>query len=630
MPIGLDLSLGMLRRRARPRRARSATRRRSPSPTGVADGVVCGFALRNFTDLAGCLSRDGARAAPGGRVALLEVGAPEGRLARAGFGVWFNHAVPAIGGVVSDRAAYRYLPASVAYLPAPDELRDELVAAGFSGVNRHLLSGGLSQLLHRDAHRPAPVTIARARRTEVERPRRPTDRDALLRVAARERRRCTRPTSSSLARLRRGDEVELPGGGLADPTAPSAVARALDVDRARRRRPDPGAPASSRSGRLPFDPQRPASLVVPSAAVRLGARRRPRLGHPGRTSDRERGATAWRRGARRRGALPLAARPTPIVESLAERPSAEAFAARGRTLRRERLRAGEVAQGRPREERRRALRRARSTPRRLRPRCTPRPRVRPLRLPGGPRAVRRRQPRAHRRDRRRRGDRAPARGHRARSRRRRSDDEQIAWLLASSKNLAEHAAVVEDIVAAARPAVRRASHAAEAPSIVRLSTYARLGTWIDGKLRGPLDAPSAIAALAALHPTPAVGGVPRDVALAIIGELEAAPRGLWAGAVGWVDADGTSTWTLATPRGVAGRRRSLRGLGRARGSWPTPSPHDERDETGGKLASVLRALAALSVGAAPRAGGDRPARDEQERLDARSRSTSWTCPAPGR
>jgi demethylmenaquinone methyltransferase/2-methoxy-6-polyprenyl-1,4-benzoquinol methylase len=55
--------------------------------------------------------------------------------------------VPIIGGVLSDRDAYRYLPRSTAYLPPTDQLRAMLNDAGFSSVNRRALSGGLSQLL---------------------------------------------------------------------------------------------------------------------------------------------------------------------------------------------------------------------------------------------------------------------------------------------------------------------------------------------------------------------------------------------------------------------------------------------------------------------------------------------------
>ena len=117
-----------------------------PIASGAADGVVCGFALRNFSDLAAAASEMARVLRPGGRLALLEVGAPTGRVTRAGFSIWFNRVVPLIGAAVSDRAAYRYLPASVAYLPAPDELRELLRDAGFSGVNRRQLSGGLSQL----------------------------------------------------------------------------------------------------------------------------------------------------------------------------------------------------------------------------------------------------------------------------------------------------------------------------------------------------------------------------------------------------------------------------------------------------------------------------------------------------
>jgi demethylmenaquinone methyltransferase/2-methoxy-6-polyprenyl-1,4-benzoquinol methylase len=62
--------------------------------------------------------------------------------------------VPLIGGLLSDRAAYRYLPKSVAYLPAPDRLVDSLKRAGFHDVEHRQLSGGLTQLI--TASRNAP------------------------------------------------------------------------------------------------------------------------------------------------------------------------------------------------------------------------------------------------------------------------------------------------------------------------------------------------------------------------------------------------------------------------------------------------------------------------------------------
>jgi demethylmenaquinone methyltransferase/2-methoxy-6-polyprenyl-1,4-benzoquinol methylase len=55
--------------------------------------------------------------------------------------------VPRIGGLLSDGAAYRYLPRSAAYLPPPAELVRRLAAAGFSDARRQPLSTGIAQLL---------------------------------------------------------------------------------------------------------------------------------------------------------------------------------------------------------------------------------------------------------------------------------------------------------------------------------------------------------------------------------------------------------------------------------------------------------------------------------------------------
>ena len=84
---------------------------------------------------------------PGGRIALLEVAEPPNRLLRAGHGFYFGKVVPLIGGLLSDPAAYRYLPRSVAYLPEPAVMLDQLRDAGFDGVDRRLLSMGIAQLV---------------------------------------------------------------------------------------------------------------------------------------------------------------------------------------------------------------------------------------------------------------------------------------------------------------------------------------------------------------------------------------------------------------------------------------------------------------------------------------------------
>jgi demethylmenaquinone methyltransferase/2-methoxy-6-polyprenyl-1,4-benzoquinol methylase len=80
-------------------------------------------------------------------VALLDVAEPANPLLRAGHAVYFGRVVPLVGGLLSDGAAYRYLPQSVAYLPPPDEMVAMLERAGFSHARRRLLSVGIAQLL---------------------------------------------------------------------------------------------------------------------------------------------------------------------------------------------------------------------------------------------------------------------------------------------------------------------------------------------------------------------------------------------------------------------------------------------------------------------------------------------------
>ena len=134
--IGADLSWGMLAARARPVRSCSATPPTCRWPPPRCDGVVCGYALRNFTDLAGSLHEAARVLRPGGRMAVLEVAAPPSGVLRSGHRLWFERVVPAIGGLLSDAEAYRYLPRSTAYLPDEVPLRGLFLDAGFSAVGR--------------------------------------------------------------------------------------------------------------------------------------------------------------------------------------------------------------------------------------------------------------------------------------------------------------------------------------------------------------------------------------------------------------------------------------------------------------------------------------------------------------
>jgi demethylmenaquinone methyltransferase/2-methoxy-6-polyprenyl-1,4-benzoquinol methylase len=146
-PIGFDLSFGMLAAARTAAPLAQADALRLPVADGRVDGVSCGFALRNFVALAPFLAELGRVVRPGGRIGLLEVGTPANPVLRWGHGVYFGKVVPIIGGLLSDPAAYRYLPRSVAYLPEPGRLLGMVAEAGFVDVERTLLSTGIAQLI---------------------------------------------------------------------------------------------------------------------------------------------------------------------------------------------------------------------------------------------------------------------------------------------------------------------------------------------------------------------------------------------------------------------------------------------------------------------------------------------------
>src|SRR3954447_20253294 len=135
-PIGMDLSFGMLAAARTTAPLAQADALRLPLADGRADGVTCGFALRNFVDLGAFLTELGRVVRPGGRIALLDVAEPPNPVLRFGHRVYFGTVVPRIGGLLSDPAAYRYLPKSVAYLPPPDRLLSMVRSAGFPDAER--------------------------------------------------------------------------------------------------------------------------------------------------------------------------------------------------------------------------------------------------------------------------------------------------------------------------------------------------------------------------------------------------------------------------------------------------------------------------------------------------------------
>jgi demethylmenaquinone methyltransferase/2-methoxy-6-polyprenyl-1,4-benzoquinol methylase len=145
--VGFDFSHGMLLRAKTDAPLVEADVLRLPVRGGAADGITCGFALRNVVSLEELFAELARVVRVGGRVALLDASEPDSRLLRAGHGVYFNRVVPAIGGALSDRSAYTYLPRSMSYLPPGVEMTGMLRDAGFPDAARATLSGGITQLL---------------------------------------------------------------------------------------------------------------------------------------------------------------------------------------------------------------------------------------------------------------------------------------------------------------------------------------------------------------------------------------------------------------------------------------------------------------------------------------------------
>ena len=165
------------------------------------------------------------------------------------------------------------------------------------------------------------------------------------------------------------------------------------------------------------------------------------------------------------------------------------------------------------------------------------------------------------------------------------EDERLAdQLRASAKDKAEHELVSRFVVGALKPFAR--SVAALPPEVVRFTNIQHLATAVRAELSDP--AAGALELAAALHPTPAVGGWPRDAADRIIDDLEAMERGWYAGAVGWIDARGDGEFAVALRCGLLWEdgARLYAGVG----VMPDSDPARELEETELKFKALLSAL----------------------------------------
>jgi demethylmenaquinone methyltransferase/2-methoxy-6-polyprenyl-1,4-benzoquinol methylase len=156
--LGLDLSPAMLERSVRRAARRGLAGRYTallgsagavPLPDASMDRVVSGFTLRNIADLPRGLREFRRVLRPGGRAVLLELSHPPGRRFARLYSVYFENVAPAMAGLLGgDRAAYHYLPRSLAPFPGAERLAELLREAGFRDVTFELRTFGIAAVHH--------------------------------------------------------------------------------------------------------------------------------------------------------------------------------------------------------------------------------------------------------------------------------------------------------------------------------------------------------------------------------------------------------------------------------------------------------------------------------------------------
>ena len=159
-------------------------------------------------------------------------------------------------------------------------------------------------------------------------------------------------------------------------------------------------------------------------------------------------------------------------------------------------------------------------------------------------------------------------------------------LAESAKNRHEHQLVVDEMRMALDPLCVDLQLAPE-PELSSTSTVWHLSTPIAARVRE--SSTTALDLAVALHPTPAVGGVPRGAATDLITSLEG-DRGFYAGAVGWCDAAGDGTWVVSIRCAVLAADRRVAMARSGGGIVAESDPDDEVAETTTKFRTILSAL----------------------------------------
>jgi len=166
-----------------------------------------------------------------------------------------------------------------------------------------------------------------------------------------------------------------------------------------------------------------------------------------------------------------------------------------------------------------------------------------------------------------------------------TDQRLAASLLASAKDRQEHQVTIDMVHDTLLGWCSYVDYEAE-PSVVAVANVQHLATLVEGRLSRPT--PSVLELVAALHPTPAVAGWPREDAVRWIGEHEGIDRGRYAGTCGWVDATGNGTWAVSVRCAEIDGAHARVFAGN--GIVPDSDPPTELAETRAKLGALLSAL----------------------------------------
>jgi menaquinone-specific isochorismate synthase len=165
-----------------------------------------------------------------------------------------------------------------------------------------------------------------------------------------------------------------------------------------------------------------------------------------------------------------------------------------------------------------------------------------------------------------------------------AEDEALGnELLHSPKDSYEHQLVLDGVKSNLEPLTNTLNIGQT--GIMRLSNIQHIHTPISGTLKSN---DGIIPVIEALHPTPALGGSPRELAMQLIGEYEPVPRGWYAAPVGWIDRNMNGQFGVAIRSAVAQDKRVW--LYAGAGIVADSEPQKEWDETALKFKPMLNAL----------------------------------------